>query len=290
MWSDEELRSYAVAEAEYFARHQVRAAVTGWTLTALLSTRLAGIPLVTEHAGSFLPPVFERGLLPAPSMPVGLPGERFLPRRARRWIQNAAPARLGVYTVGFNRVAAEFGVEPVPSFAALLLGDLTLVTDVPELLGLPRAEVNGWTPRDPRRYRPGTSLRYTGPLTRTSTSPSLTRSGPSSAGRRPVIYVAITSSTPELVRQVVSALEPLGTRILVAATTHDLADLASDQVMVAGVLPSHLVMGDVDLAVIAGGQGSVQTALAAACPSSASRSRASRTPTSPSRRTRARPG
>jgi hypothetical protein len=41
-------------------------------------------------------------------------------------------------------VAAELGVEPVPSFAALLLGDLTLVTDVPELLGLPRAEVDGW--------------------------------------------------------------------------------------------------------------------------------------------------
>jgi UDP:flavonoid glycosyltransferase YjiC (YdhE family) len=40
----------------------------------------------------------------------------------------------------------------------------------------------------------------------------------------------------------------------------------SDQVMVAGVLPSHLVMDDVDLAVIAGGQGSVQTALAAGVP------------------------
>ena len=63
-----------------------------------------------------------------------------------------------------------------------------------------------------------------------------------------------------------SALEPLGAQILVAATTHDLADLASDQVMVAGVLPSHLVMGEVDLAVIAGGQGSVQTALAAGLP------------------------
>jgi UDP:flavonoid glycosyltransferase YjiC (YdhE family) len=55
-------------------------------------------------------------------------------------------------------------------------------------------------------------------------------------------------------------------KVLVAATTHDLADLGSDQVMVAGVLPSHLVMDDVDLAVIAGGQGSVQTALAAGVP------------------------
>jgi UDP:flavonoid glycosyltransferase YjiC (YdhE family) len=68
------------------------------------------------------------------------------------------------------------------------------------------------------------------------------------------------------VRQVVRSLEPLGARILVAATTHDLASLASDQVMVAGLMPSHLVMGDADLAVIAGGQGSVQTALAAGLP------------------------
>ena len=266
MWSDEELRSYAAAEAEYFARHQVRAAVTGWTLTALLSTRLAGIPLVTEHAGSFLPPVFERGLLPAPSMPVGLPGERFLPRRARRWIQNAAPARIDAYTAGLNRVAAELGVEPVPSFAALLLGDLTLVTDVPEVLGLPRAEVDGWTPRDPRRYRPGTRLRYTGPLYAHLDLPVPDQVRAFLAGRRPVIYVAITSSTPDLVRQVVRSLQPLDARILVAATTHDLADLGNSQVMVAGLLPSHLVMGDADLAVIAGGQGSVQTALAAGLP------------------------
>ena len=62
----------------YFREHGVQVAVTGWTLTALLSTRLAGIPLVTEHAGSFLPPVFERGLLPLPAT-VGMPLERWLP-------------------------------------------------------------------------------------------------------------------------------------------------------------------------------------------------------------------
>jgi UDP:flavonoid glycosyltransferase YjiC (YdhE family) len=121
-------------------------------------------------------------------------------------------------------------------------------------------------PRDPRRYRRGTRLRYTGPL-----YAHLDLAVPDPvraflAGRRPVIYVVITSSTPELVRQVVSSLVPIGARILVGATTHDLADLASEQVMVAGLLPSHLVMGDVDLAVIAGGQGSVQTALAAGVP------------------------
>jgi len=134
------------------------------------------------------------------------------------------------------------------------------------VLGLTRVEVDGWTPRDPRRYRAGTRLRCTGPLYAHLDLPVPDQVRAFLAGRRPVIYVAITSSTPDLVRQVVRSIEPLGARILVAATTHDLTDLASDQVMVAGVLPSHLVMGDVDLAVIAGGQGSVQTALAAGVP------------------------
>jgi hypothetical protein len=35
-------------------------AATGFTLTTLLSTRLAGVKLVTEHAGSFVPPIWER--------------------------------------------------------------------------------------------------------------------------------------------------------------------------------------------------------------------------------------
>jgi UDP:flavonoid glycosyltransferase YjiC (YdhE family) len=266
MWTDDELRGYALAEADYFRRHQVTVAVTGWTLSALLSTRLAGIPLVTEHAGSFLPPVFERGLLPAPSRPLGLPGERWLPGRVRRRLYNAGVARLAIYTAGFNRVAAELGVEPVPSFPALLLGDLTLVTDVPELLGLSRAEVDGWTPRDPRRYRPGTRLACTGPIYARLDVAVADEVRAFLAGGRPVVYVAITSSSAALVRQVVAALAPLDARILVAATTHEVRDLASDRVMVAGLLPSHLIMPQVDLAVIAGGQGSVQTALASGVP------------------------
>jgi UDP:flavonoid glycosyltransferase YjiC (YdhE family) len=266
MWSDDELRSYALAEAEYFRRHQVSVAVTGWTLTALLSTRLAGIPLVTEHAGSFLPPVFERGMLPAPSMPIGLPAERWLPGRIRQRLYNAAVPGLELYTSGFNRVAADVGVEPVPSFPALLLGDLTLVTDVPELLGLSQAQVDGWTPRDPSRYRPGTRLRYTGPIyARLDVGvPEAVRAF--LVGGRLVIYVAITSSTAALVREAVAALSTLDARVLVAATTHDLGDLAGDRIVVAGVLPSHLVRPKVDLAVIAGGQGSVQTALASGVP------------------------
>lgn len=266
MWSDEELRSYARSEAAYFQEHGIRAAVTGWTLTALLSTQLAGIPLVTDHAGSFLPPVYERGLLPTPTVPLGLPLERLWPDRLRRRLFNSGVSRRQVYLSGFNRVAAELEVPGIPSFAALLLGDLTLVTDVPEVLGISRAEVDGWTPRDPSRYRPGTRLRYAGPIYAELDRPVPDRVERFLARPGPVAYVAITSSREEVVGDAIAALLPLGIRILVAATVHDLADLESAAVMIEGVLPSHRIMPRVDLAVIAGGQGSVQAALAAGLP------------------------
>jgi UDP:flavonoid glycosyltransferase YjiC (YdhE family) len=266
MWTDDELRAYARAEADYFREHDVRAVVTGWTLTALLSGRLVGIPVVTEHAGAFIPPLFERGLLPEPSRPAGLPLERWLPARVRRAMFNLGLERLDYYTGGFNRVAAELGVEGVPSFPALLLGDLTLVTEIPEVLGVSRAEIDEWRPRNPRRYRRGTRLRATGPLYAKLDTPLPEPIDRLLDERGPVIYVAITSSTPQLVRDVVAALRPLGAIILVAATVHDLADLADEKVHIGGILPSHEIMPRVALAVTAGGQGSVQTALASGTP------------------------
>src|SRR5215469_5591377 len=97
MWTDAELTAYALAEADYFRATGARAAVTGWTLTALLSTRLAGIPLATSHAGSYVPPVFERGLLPVPDRLPGLPGGRLMPRPVRRRLYNRHVPKLTLY-------------------------------------------------------------------------------------------------------------------------------------------------------------------------------------------------
>ncbi|MFL6074918.1 MAG: glycosyltransferase [Mycobacteriales bacterium] len=272
MYTDDELRAYATAEAGYFRAHGVTVAVTGFTLTTLLSTRLAGVRLVTEHAGSWIPPVWERGLLPVASTPV-VPGAGWLPRPLARRVANAAPPRLRFYTPGFNRVAAELGVEGVPSLPALVLGDLALVPEVPEVLGVPADAVDGWRPtgRHAAAYRPGTRLRCTGPLYARLDLPLpdrvagfLRRPGP------PIVYVAVNSSPPGLVRDAVAALSTLDVRLLVAATVHDIDDVVGDadgeRVAVATVLPSHRVMPVVDLAVTAGGQGSAQTAMAAGTP------------------------
>jgi len=265
MYSDDEMLAYAQAEAEFMRRRGIRLAVTGFTLTTLLSTRLAGIPLAASHAGSFVPPVFEAGLLPVPSHnPRPMLG--LLPRAVRRRMFNALPARSKMYCSGFNRAAAKLGVEGVPSFAALLLADLTLVTDLPEILGVERSAMESWSPRAGSGYRLGTSLRYTGPL-----FAHLDVSVPDRVERfigagGAWAYVALTSSPASLVREVVAAVRAAGCRVLVAATVHDLGDLEGGSVMVEPLLPSHLVMPRSSLAIITGGQGSVQTAMASGVP------------------------
>lgn len=264
MWSDAELESYAKAEAKFFRENDVAVAVTGFTLTTLLSTRLAGIPLVTEHAGSFVPPVWEKKTIePFLSQPLSFLNR--MPRFVKRWFNNLGIDKVGMHCGGFNRVAKKLGVEGVPSFAALLLADLALVTDTADVLGISEEEMEAWRPSG-RGYRASTRLKYAGPIFAhiegdlpERVARFLDRSGPA-------IYVAITSSQASEVRGVVEAARGAGARVLVAATVHDLGDLESDDVMIGGILPSHLVMPRVDVAITAGGQGSVQCAMAAGTP------------------------
>ncbi|MFO0712155.1 MAG: hypothetical protein U0353_20060 [Sandaracinus sp.] len=263
--SVEELRAMVPAEAAYLREHGAEAVVTGFTLSALLSSRVAGIPLVTEHAGSFVPPMMEAGLVPAP-LRSPLPLVRWLPRPVRAWLANQGPRRVAGFCTELNAVARDLGVEEVPSLAALLMGDLTLVTDVPELTGLAREALEGWTPKTPSAYRKSPRMTYTGPLFAQLDRPIPEHVARFLEGEGPVVYVAITSCTARFVEGVVRAVAASGARVLVAGTLHDLGGLASERVCVGGVLPSHEIFGRVALGVIAGGQGSVQTALACGTP------------------------
>lgn len=176
------------------------------------------------------------------------------------------PNRVSFYCRGFNRVAAELGVAPVPSLAALVLGDLSLVPEVPEVLGISADEIAAWRPDGRPGYGPDTRLRCTGPLYARLDVPVPDRVADALREPGPKVYVALNSTEPDLVRRVVRAVAALPVRVIVAATAHALGDLDSERVIVGGVLPSHLVMPEVDLAVTAGGQGSVQTAMASGTP------------------------
>ena len=262
-WTDAEIRDGALAEASFLAAVGATAVVTGFALTTVISSRLAGVRQVTSHAGSFVPPVLERRMLPAdaPGMPAFL---RAMPRGMRRRLGSAAPMMIKDYTHGFNRVAKELGVESLPSFMALLCGDLTLVTEAPEVLGISEADMNAWRPG--RGLRPETRMRYSGPLFARLDMPVPERVVEFVDRPGPVAYVALTSTEPGLVSRTIAATRAAGMRVLAVSTTHTLADPQDPDILVERVLPSHRVMPLVDLAVITGGQGSVQTALATGTP------------------------
>ena len=234
------------AEAGYLVERGARAVVTGGSESALQASRVAGIPSVSADAGAWVPLMWQRGLLPLPFEPLGIPFERCVPRPIRRRMFNAR-MRGGAWPPG----------EPA---------DLTLVTDVPELLGITATAIDGWRPRDPTASGSGVRLKLVGPILPRLEMPVPERVERLLAGPRPIVYVAMPASEAGLVRAAVGALRPLGARILVAGPVADLAGVEDEQVAVEGVLPSHLIMPRVDLAVVSGGQAGVQAALAAGVP------------------------
>ena len=265
MQPPDEVRQGVAAEVDFLRQQGARAVVSGFTLTAHLSSRVAGIPLVTSHGGSFVPPVFERGLAPVPTtMPI--PGTEWLPDWLKRPFANQGAQRLTDPTRFLNDIAAELGVTPVPTLAALMLGDLTLVTDVPQVLGIPAAELQAWRPRRPQAYRPDSRLVYTGPLFAKLDLPLPDAVRAFMDRSRPTAYVVLSSASPRMLRAAVQRVRAAGVRVIVGATIHDYGPVDDADTVVAGILPSHRVMPQVDVAVTMGGQGTVQTAMASGTP------------------------
>lgn len=261
----DEVRASVAAEAALLRERRARAVVIGFTLTACLSARVAGVPVVASHGGSYVPPVLERGLVPVPTtMPV--PGTEWLPARLKHWMMNHRTDRMTGPVKFLNTIADELGVERVPSLAALMLGDLTLVTDTAEVLGVPSETMRRWTPRRPQGFRRDTRLVYTGPLYARLDVPIPPPVERFLDGTRPTALVVLSSANAALLRAVTAQVRSAGPRVIVGATIHDFGPNDDADVVVAGMLPNHLVMPRVDVAVTMGGQGTVQTAMAAGTP------------------------
>lgn len=264
-FTDDELRAAVDAEVALIRTLGADLVVTGFALSAFLSTRIAGVPLATDHGGSFVPPVLSHMLCPVAVNPPD-PNLAKLPVPVQHWLANRAPAFIKGPVAQLNRHARERGVATLPSMLGLMCGDLTLVTELPEVLGLSAPGLEQWRPRWPLRVRPGTTFRYTGPLYARLDAPVPAEVDAFLDEDEPVVYIALTSVRETFLRDVVTSARSGGHRLLVAGTTHDLSDLADDRTLVAGILPSHAIMPRVKAAVIMGGQGSVQTAIASGTP------------------------
>lgn len=263
-YETEELQAIVRAEIEFLRSRSIAVALTGFNLSLGLSARKAGATYCVTHLGSWSPLIFERQMqTPYNYITEKIPS--FVPRGWLRRLVNWIYLNSKMMLKPYNEVAGRLDIEPIHSTMDMFMGDVTIVTEAPEILGIPKGELETWIPKKPELFHERPRLRYAGPMYAKlfgdlgrDVREFLEEGGPT-------IYVALTSTRRDYLQGLVTSLLDLDARILVVSTVHDLA-VEHPNLLVASHLPSHLVMPMVDLAVIHGGQGSVQTAVASGTP------------------------
>jgi len=253
------------SEMNFFREKGAEAVVTGFMITTALSARGAGIPLVVDHLGSFIPPIFERRLFTCREA-FDNAFTRLIPESWMNRLIGWLMLHMSYQLKTFNEVAKELEIEPIRNMFDLCMGDLTLVTDVPEILTIPENEIEDWRSPNPHHYRPTARLKYTGAI-----YAQLFGQIPEDVQEflqtdKPKVYVALTSSTRENIELVYNTLASMDVRAILCSMVHTGEFDQAENIMIKDYLPSHLVMPMCDLCIIHGGQGSTQSAIASGTP------------------------
>lgn len=258
------LINHVRSEIELFNSLKPVAVITGFNLPSALSARYLEIPLIVTHLGSFVPPALEKGMF-AFSESFDYLFTQFVRDEWTDKIFTKLFPHLPFQLKLFNSAADEIGIEPIRSFFDLMMGDLTLVTDVPEILGISEKEMDEWKP-DFKFYRPSARVKYAGPIFAKLFGQIPEKVNKFLDTEKPKIYVAMASGNKKDLQVVFNTLSEMNVRTVFCSLVHKNTFSSSDKILVANFLPSHLIMPLCDIAVIHGGQGSVQTAISAGTP------------------------
>ena len=263
-FSYEELKAYVPREADQLREVGADAVLIGWNLPSYLSVQLIDIPIVVQQPGPFTAPFFDRKMgVFVPSLIGWL---HYLPLD---WFVNWMMPRVRVWLAPFNRLASELGLPQYKSTLDMMAGDLTLVMDAPEILGITPEELEQYEPRHPKYFRRKPKYRYGGPcfarlpgevsnLVREHYDTSRTK-----------LYCGMgVSGSPQVLQSVIDIVADLDLQALVVTTTilGQAARGSSERVVVVPHVPAHLVNPLADIAITHGGAGTVQTAIHAGTP------------------------
>lgn len=246
-----ELSTYVTTEVEALRALQPLAVYAGMNLPCVISAKAIGIPLIYLLPIAGTRPYFQHGLGVFPETFENWLTRKF-PQSWKDKLMNTLALRLSLGVGIFNRVARSYGLPPFRSTLELVEGNLTLLADLPELTGIPAASL-------PAGYR------YVGPIFAHLPLPVpdevqrvFNRSGLK-------VFCAMGSSTPApVLQEVISALRACNHNVVIATTSIlDPAELGPlpENVYATRYLPAPQVNEMADIAVIHGGQGTVQTAL-----------------------------
>ncbi len=263
-FTDEELQAYVINEADAFRLARADAVLIGWNLPSYLSAPLAGIPILVQQPGSFTAPFFDRKM--GVFQPALFGAERHLPLNG---LVNWWLPRTKIWLSPFNRLAQSLGLPQWKSTLDLMAGDLTLVMDTPEILGIPPDELHTYRPRHPQFFHRPPVYRYGGPCFARLPGdvPEPVRAHFDTP--RPKLYCAMgVSGSPRVLREVVEIANILEIQSVIATTTvlPGLSGNGSGRVLLTPHVPAHLVNPLADIAITHGGAGTVQTAIHSGTP------------------------
>jgi UDP:flavonoid glycosyltransferase YjiC (YdhE family) len=260
----DELKAYVPAETDAFRQARADAVLIGWNLPSYLSAPLAGIPILVQQPGPFTAPFFDKKM--GVFQPSLFSAVRRLPLN---WLVNWWLPRAKIWLAPFNRMAQSLGLPQWKSTLDLMAGDLTLVMDAPEILGIPPDELHAYRPRHPHFFHRPPVYRYGGPC-----FARLPGDVPESIRAhfdtpRPKLYCAMgVSGSPRVLGEVVEIANELEIQSVIATTTvlPERDGNASGRVLLTPHVPAHLVNPLADIAITHGGAGTVQTAIHAGTP------------------------
>lgn len=128
---EDELRGRVESELALYKTVQPRAVVTGLSISAALSSRIARIPRVGLLPFDFTRPFFETGLGIWPDQ-ARSPLINMLPDRLLDWIYNKWMIQTGMLTPQANRIAAQYGLPPFKTMLHIFEARTMLIVDMPE--------------------------------------------------------------------------------------------------------------------------------------------------------------
>ena len=260
----DELKAYVPAEADAFRQAGADAVLIGWNLPSYLSAPLAGIPIFVQQPGPFPAPFFDRKM--GVFQPSFVGAARRLPLN---WLVHWWLPRTKIWLAPFNRKAESLGLPQWKSLLDLMAGDLTLVMDTPEILGIPLEELHAFQPRHPQFFVRPPVYRYGGPCFARlpgEVPPQVIDHFDTS---HPKLYCAMDiSGSPPVLREVMEIVNGLDIQSLIVTTTilPERGANGSGRVLLTPHAPAHRVNPLADIAITHGGAGTVQTAIHSGTP------------------------
>lgn len=242
----EEVRQRVKSECDLIAQLQPQALVMGSVLTLAISARVAGVPLVNVVPLAMTRPYLEAGLPLTPDLPQFPFANRII-----NWLVLNVP----LYTQHFSRVARAYNLPRFSSFISIWEGDFNLVAEISSLSGIEQLPDNWQFVGPIFAHLPGDIPANVQALADDKS--------------KPLIYFAMGSSgNAAIVKLVTESFAGLPVNVVAPIQTHiEGTDThVPDNVLVTDWLPAPKVNPLADIAVIHGGQGTVQTACASGTP------------------------